>query len=106
MNSWTSSSSSPADSAPRVALIGGIVALPWCCLVPAALSFGGMASAGLARAAIVPLRPYLLIVAAVFLGRAHYLVWVRRQGTGWSRGLVIVSTLLAVGSWLWPWLLR
>lgn len=104
MSSWTSSSSLRGNHTPRAAVIGGVLALPWCCLVPAGLSFLGLTSAGFVRAAIVPVRPYLLTVAVGLMGWAHYLVWVRRQGTRWSRWVVVGTTLVAAGTWLWPWL--
>lgn len=69
-------------------------------MVPAALAVMGLAGAGAARAAAVGLMPYLLGLSILLLGRAHYLIHVRRQGAPWTRWVVWISTVLVVVLWL------
>ena len=79
--------------------------VPWCCVLPAALALLGAAGAGTARLVAEELMPYLLGLAVVLLGRAHYLVHVRQQGAPWARWTVWMATALAGILWLprlWP----
>ena len=74
--------------------------VPWCCLLPAIFALLGLAGAGAARTTSVELMPFLLGASLLFLGRAHYLIHVRRQGTPWARWTVWLATALAVGLWV------
>ena len=73
--------------------------VPWCCLLPAAFALLGLAGAGAARVAAGGLMPFLLGASLLFLGRAHYLIHVRKQGAPWARLIVWLSTSLVVGLW-------
>lgn len=75
-------------------------AVPWCCIAPAALALGGVATAG-AGAVIAEATPVLLVVSAAFLGRAVYLAGVRRSGRPWARVVALVSAPLVVALWLY-----
>ena len=82
-----------------------VTALPWCCIAPAALSLGGVATAG-AGAVIAEATPILLVVSVGFLGRAVHLAGVRRSGRPWARAVALVSAPLVVALWLYrfgPW---
>ncbi len=83
-----------------------MTALPWCCLAPAALGLGGVATAG-AAVVIAEATPILLLVSVGFLGRAVYLAGVRRSGRPWARAVALVSAPLVVALWayrlgFWP----
>jgi hypothetical protein len=47
--------------------------------------------------------PYLLLISAIFLGRAHYLVYVKKQGNILSHIVVWLSTMLALSLWVTRW---
>lgn len=86
--------------------LSALTALPWCCIAPAALAAGGVATAG-AGAAIAQATPVLLVVSVGFLGRAVYLAGVRRSGRPWARAIALVSAPLVAAFWayrlgLWP----
>lgn len=69
-------------------------------MVPAVLAVLGLTGAGAARVAAIELMPFLLVVSAVLLGRAHYQIHVRQQGRPWTRRVVWIATVLVVGMWL------
>lgn len=75
-------------------------ALPWCCILPATLALLGLAGAGAAQVVAGGLMPYLLGLSALLLGRAHYLIHVRKQGAQWARWIVWLSTALVIGLWV------
>ena len=82
-----------------LALFGSI---PWCCVVPAALSLlslGGTLAVRLA--ALTRLSLYFLPVAAFLLGRAFWLMYVRRQGSPRARRITWAAALLSVALWIW-----
>lgn len=76
-----------------------LTAVPWCCLVPAAFALAGVAGAGVARLAAVQVMPALLGVSILMLGRAHYLIHLRQQGSPWSRRIVWIATALVAVMW-------
>jgi hypothetical protein len=85
-----------------------LFSIPWCCVLPAALSALGLGSAVAARLAAWKLNPLFFILAALFLGRAHYLLYWKRHGSAWSRRLTWGATVLALALWI-PravWILR
>ena len=87
-------------------IFSALTALPWCCIAPAALGVGGVATAGVA-AAIAQATPLLLVVSVGFLGRAVYLAGVRRSGRPWARAVALVSAPLVLVLWayrlgFWP----
>lgn len=82
--------------AKRSSLFGGLFALPWCCILPAIFSILGLAGVTIAREMTEGLTPYLFVLSALFLGRAHYLVTIKHQGNRVSHLVTWASTLLAV----------
>jgi len=76
-------------------LLGAGIVTPWCCLAPMVLSLIGVSGLSLAVLARIEatLFPYLAILAAVLLGRAHYLLYARHQGNRISK----VTTWMATG---------
>lgn len=80
--------------------VGVLASVPWCCIAPAVISLLGVAGSLSARLWISQATPFLLVFSAGALLRANYLAWIRRQGTRWSRAVVVISTLLALTFWL------
>jgi hypothetical protein len=78
--------------------IGVLTSVPWCCVLPAGLASLGLASSVLARW-LGAATPALLVASAVFLGRAHYLLWARRHGSRLARFTTVVLTLLSACLW-------
>ncbi len=78
--------------------LSAMTTLPWCCIAPAALALGGVATAG-AGAVIAEATPILLVVSVGFLGRAVYLAGIRRSGRPWARAVALVSAPLVVALW-------
>ena len=83
--------------ASRSSVLGGLFSLPWCCIAPGVLSLVGLGSVGVARVAAGRLMPALLLMALVFLGRAHYLLHVKHVGNRFSKITTWISTALVVG---------
>jgi hypothetical protein len=82
----------------RVTALGTAVAIPWCCLVPAALGSLGIASSLVAQV-LGRAIPYLLVLSVVFFSRAHYLLWVEKHGSVTARLSTILLTALAAALW-------
>ncbi len=89
-------------------LLGAGLVVPWCCVAPAALSVAGVTglSFGVLSRIEATLFPSLAILAVVLLGRAHYLLHVKRQGNRFSRIVTWASTglvgvMLVVQLWAW-----
>ena len=78
--------------------LAAMAALPWCCIAPAALGLGGVATVG-AGAVIAEATPVLLVVSVGLLGRAVYLAGVRGSGRPWARAVALVSAPLVVALW-------
>ena len=87
----------------RTSVMGGIFALPWCCIIPAVLSVLGLAGVAVAREVTGALVPYLLAISVLFLGRAHYLLYIRHHGNRVSHIVTWVSTVLALALWNLRW---
>ncbi len=75
--------------------------VPWCCVLPAALSFVSLASAAAARVALMKLMLPLFLLSVAFLAYAHYRVWVRKHGHRTSKIVVLVNTVLVILLWSW-----
>lgn len=74
-------------------------AVPWCCIVPAALAVSGVATAGVAswfQAATPP----LLVASAASGARAVYPSGFQRCGRPWSRAVVTFSFPVIVALWI------
>lgn len=85
------------------AVAGAVLSLPWCCIIPGIFALLGLAGVALARSVTAGFTPYLLVVSVLFLARAHYLIYVKRQGSGFSHVVVWLSTLLALTLWAVRW---
>ena len=79
----------------ETSMLGGVFALPWCCLVPAGFALLGVAGVSLAREFSMELMPYLLGLSVLFLGRAHYVLYVQHQGNRLSHLITWLATGLA-----------
>jgi hypothetical protein len=66
--------------------------------VPAALAAGGAASTLAARWLGLAM-PAFLALSVVLFARAHYLLWVRRHGTGAARAATVFFTIVAIVLW-------
>ena len=88
----------------RTGMIGGVFALPWCCIIPAVFSVLGLAGVAVAREVTGGLVPYLLAVSVLFLGRAHYLIYIKHQGNRVSHIVTWAATFLAITLWGIRWL--
>ena len=91
------------DSVKQTSALGGLFALPWCCIIPAIFSVLGLAGVAVAREVTGSLVPYLLMVSVLFLGRAHYLLYIKHQGNRVSHIVTWTATLLAVTLWGIRW---
>lgn len=69
-------------------------------MIPAAFALLGLAGAAAARVAAIKLTPFLIVLSGLLLGRAHYLIHVRRHGHRWSRRIVWIATVLVISLWL------
>jgi hypothetical protein len=81
-----------------------IASVPWCCLVPAALSLLSVAGSAIARVWMTWVSVPLLAVSLLLMGRACWDVYVRRRGAAWARwttgvGLAVVVLLWAPRAW-------
>lgn len=88
-------------------LLAILAALPWCCILPAVLSLLSIGGAAAARLWVGRLTWGLLPISVVLLGRAFWLIYVRRQGAPWSRWVTWGCAALVVVLWvprLWWWL--
>ncbi len=79
----------------ETSMLGGIFALPWCCLVPAGFALLGFTGISLAREVTVGLMPYVLGLLVLLLGRAHYVLYVKHQGNRLSHLITWLATGLA-----------
>ncbi len=76
-------------------------AVPWCCVIPAGLAVAGLAGTAAMKIILMKYVPVFLGLSAIFLGRANYLVHIKKQGNRTSHIIVWISTLTAVGLWLY-----
>ena len=72
-------------------------AVPWCCVLPAGLAVFGLAGTVAMKTILMKYMPFMLGLSVVFLGRANYLVHIKKQGNRVSHIVVWLSTLTAVG---------
>lgn len=84
----------------KINLIAILFSLPWCCILPVILSLSGLI-AGMAAARIwsVKVTPFLFILSLIFLIRAHWLLYIRHQGSKVSAVIVWITTLMAGFLW-------
>ena len=86
-------------------IVGGIFALPVCCIVPGVLSLLGLAGVTVAMSRIVAqgFMPLLLTISLIFLGRAHYFLYIKHEGNRMSHTVTWISTALALTVWGVQW---
>ena len=76
-------------------------AVPWCCVLPAGLAVFGLAGTAAMKIILMKYIPFMLGLSALFLGRANYLVHIKKQGNRASHIVVWISTVAAVGLWFY-----
>ena len=72
-------------------------AVPWCCVVPAGLAILGLAGTVTIKIILMKYVPVFFLLSALFLGRANYLVHIKKQGNRTSHIVVGFSTFTAFG---------
>ncbi|HKJ68890.1 MAG TPA: hypothetical protein VKA68_13100 [bacterium] len=75
-------------------------ALPWCCIIPAGLSFLAVSFTAAGRIWLGQLTWVFLPLSILFLARAIWLNLIRRQGASWTRWVTAGSTLLVIMLWI------
>ncbi len=85
-------------------LTGGLFSLPWCCIVPASFSLMGLAGVAVSTSLMKELAPFLLFIGLFFIGRAHVLIYVKKQGNRTSHLITWLSSLVAMTVWGLQWL--
>lgn len=90
-------------NAKQNSLAGGFFVLPWCCIVPAGFSLLGLAGVAAAGNTVEAFSPLFILIALFFLGRAHYLIHIKKQGNRTSHVITWFSTLMAISVWAWQW---
>ncbi len=80
-----------------VSMFSVAFAVPWCCVLPAGLAVAGVAGTAGMNIILMKYTPFLLGLSALFLGRANYLVHIKKQGNRVSHIVVWISTLTALG---------
>ena len=76
-------------------------AVPWCCVLPAGLAVFGLAGTAAMNIILMKYIPFMLGLSALFLGRANYLVHIKKQGNRASHIVVWIFTVAAVGLWFY-----
>ena len=74
--------------------------VPWCCVLPAALGALSAGGATVARLWLVRATWLLLPVTIALIGRAFWLLYVKRQGAPWVRGATWASAVASASLWL------
>lgn len=74
--------------------------MPWCCIIPVALSLLGVASPALARGLMNITIP-LLLLSVFFIGYANYWVYSGKCRRRRNKILVLISTVISILLWLW-----
>ncbi|MCS4538725.1 MAG: hypothetical protein HYY67_07710 [Thaumarchaeota archaeon] len=77
-----------------------MMTLPWCCILPVAISWFGVGSAFLATF-LRPLTVPLLGASAILLGYSHYKVWVQGHRSSSQIFWLTISTILSLSLWSW-----
>jgi len=84
----------------RLSLVALFLSLPWCCIMPAALSvFGFLGAAGSTRIILKGILFPIFFVSILFLVRAHYLIYIKKNAHSFSRTIVWISTFGALALW-------
>ncbi len=76
-----------------------LLSLPWCWILPAALSTLSVGGAVTARWVVGWLMPVLFVVSIVLLLYAHYRAWWHYAGPLTTKVILLINTGLVV--WLW-----
>ena len=95
------------ESAGTTTTLATMASIPWCCILPAGLSLASLSGAITARVWLTGLAVPLFPLSVALLGRALWLVHVKRQGRPLTRWATWAATFLAITLWvprLWAWL--
>jgi hypothetical protein len=84
----------------RESAVAVLASVPWCCVVPAALSLLSFTGMAVARLWLAKISWFFLPLAVLLLGRAFWLHYAKRQGAPWTRWVTWTATLVSVGLWL------
>ena len=77
-----------------------VLGLPWCCILPAALSVGGLAAGiGAVQLWSLKLIPLFFALSLFFILRAHWLIYFKKQGKPASVVITWISTIIAGVFW-------
>ncbi len=88
--------------------LSALASIPWCCVLPAAMSLLSLTGAVAARTWLVGLNWFLLPLSLALLGRSLWLVEVRRQGRPLTRWITRLAAVLVLGLWaprIWVWVM-
>ena len=77
-----------------------IFAVPWCCILPLALAFFGLAG-GTIGIFLSKFTPLFLTISIILIGYANYNVWFGRFKTLKHRIYVSLITIVAIVLWIW-----
>ena len=77
-----------------------IFAVPWCCILPIAVAFFGLAGGALGIF-LSKLTPYFFILSVLLIGYANYNVWIGNYKTVKHRVYISVITLISIALWIW-----
>ena len=84
----------------ELSVLAFFLSLPWCCITPAVLSLLGFFGAvGTVNLLLKEITFPLFVFSLLLLGRAHYLIYFKKHGSGLSKALVWVFTIGAVTLW-------
>lgn len=74
--------------------------VPWCCVLPAALSILSVGGTTVARFWLTRATWWLFPVTIALLGRAFWLLYIKRQGARWVHWTTWAAAILSIGLWL------
>jgi hypothetical protein len=84
---------------------GGLawLGIPWCCIIPTALSLIGASSPELNRM-LMGITPLFFVLSLVFLGTANWWACSRKCERTRTRVLVLSATVVAFAPWVWAFI--
>lgn len=84
----------------ELSFVAFFLSLPWCCITPAAFSLlGFLGAAGAARLFLKEVTFPLFGISLLLLGRALYLIYLKKHGSRISKAVVWASTIGALALW-------
>lgn len=77
-----------------------VLGLPWCCILPAALSVGGLVAViGAVQQWSLKLIPLFFVLSLFFILRAQWLIYIKKQGNFTSVVITWTGTIIASVFW-------